>query len=52
MPGWRKAGYGAWRTHREGERYVCDDCGSAVRSYRYRCYPPDSDMFERCVGYV
>ena len=31
---------------------MCDECGSAVRGYRYRYYPPDSDMYERCVGYA
>ncbi|MEU2368917.1 hypothetical protein, partial [Streptomyces pseudogriseolus] len=25
-------------------------CGTAVRSYQFRLYPPESSMFERCVG--
>ncbi|RST04379.1 hypothetical protein EF910_17760 [Streptomyces sp. WAC07149] len=25
-------------------------CGTPVCSYQYRFYPPESSMFERCIG--
>ncbi|MFD6276810.1 hypothetical protein ACFWFI_14730 [Streptomyces sp. NPDC060209] len=39
-----------WETVPDGNRRVCAACGTAVRSYRYRFYPPESASFERCVG--
>ncbi|MFF9623589.1 hypothetical protein [Streptomyces griseosporeus] len=45
---WRKAP--GWETAEEDGRRVCGACRSAVRSYTYRMYPPDSPFFERCVG--
>jgi hypothetical protein len=34
----------------DGDRRICAACGTAVRSYQYRFHPPESPMFERCVG--
>jgi hypothetical protein len=31
---------------------MCAACGSDVRSYEYRFHPPESWMFERCVGFA
>ncbi|GFE25934.1 hypothetical protein Sliba_63870 [Streptomyces nigrescens] len=45
---WRKVG--AWDTVCDGDRLICAACGTLVRSYQYRCHPPESAMFERCVG--
>ncbi|MFF9688365.1 DUF6083 domain-containing protein [Streptomyces sp. NPDC014623] len=39
-----------WETVPDGGRRVCAACGTAVRSYRYRFHPPESPMFERCIG--
>ncbi|GAA4835649.1 hypothetical protein GCM10023235_08000 [Kitasatospora terrestris] len=27
-------------------------CHEPVRSYEYRCHPPGSSGFERCIGFV
>lgn len=29
---------------------MCAACGTPVRSYQYRFYPPESTLFERCIG--
>ncbi|MFI5766407.1 hypothetical protein ACIA8F_36430 [Streptomyces sp. NPDC051563] len=29
---------------------MCATCGTAVCSYPYRFHPPESAMFERCIG--
>ncbi len=34
----------------DGDRRICAACGTPVRSYQYRFHPPESAMFERCVG--
>ncbi|MFD5110579.1 MULTISPECIES: hypothetical protein [Streptomyces] len=39
-----------WDTVEDGDRRICAACGTAVRSYQFRLYPPESSMFERCVG--
>ncbi|MCF3135703.1 hypothetical protein [Streptomyces olivochromogenes] len=39
-----------WDTVLDGEQRFCVACRTPVRSYEYRFYPPESDMFERCVG--
>lgn len=36
----------------DGERRVCADCRTPVRSYAYRYHPPSSDLFERCVAFA
>ncbi|WP_328792477.1 MULTISPECIES: hypothetical protein [unclassified Streptomyces] len=36
----------------EGDRRVCAACGTPVRSYQYRFYPPESDLFERYIGFA
>lgn len=33
-----------------GSRWVCVACGTAVRSYEYRCHPAESPRYERCIG--
>ncbi|MFJ8691966.1 hypothetical protein [Streptomyces roseolilacinus] len=45
---WLKVG--SWETTSDGDRRVCASCGTPVRSYQYRFHPPESPMFERCVG--
>lgn len=40
----------AWDTVGDGDRRVCTACGTEVRSYRFRLHPPESPLFERCVG--
>ncbi|MFI1722571.1 hypothetical protein [Streptomyces sp. NPDC020489] len=42
----------SWDTVQDGERRACKECGTAVRSYQHRFHPPESTMFERCVGYA
>ncbi|MDX2935449.1 hypothetical protein [Streptomyces ipomoeae] len=39
-----------WDTVLDGDRRVCAACGTPVRSYQFRFHPPESAMFERCVG--
>ena len=39
-----------WVTVSDGDQRVCTACGTTVRSYRFRLHPPESSMFERCVG--
>ncbi|MBP5859594.1 hypothetical protein ACKI1K_11760 [Streptomyces scabiei] len=34
----------------DGDRRICADCGTPVRSYKYRFYPPESVWYERCIG--
>ncbi|MFC9734130.1 hypothetical protein ACFWEO_07910 [Streptomyces roseolus] len=34
----------------DGERRICAACGTDVRSYQFRVHPPESSVFERCVG--
>ncbi len=46
----RRLKAGTWDTVADGDRRICADCGTPVRSYRYRFHPPESAMFERCVG--
>jgi hypothetical protein len=41
---------GAWETRQDGDRRVCVTCGTTVGGYQYRLHPPESGMFERCVG--
>ncbi|WP_327733126.1 hypothetical protein OG749_03910 [Streptomyces nojiriensis] len=36
----------------DGDRRVCAACGTPVRSYQYRFYPPESALFERCIGFA
>jgi hypothetical protein len=45
---WRKISLG-WAAS-DGERRICAACTTPVRSYQYRCHPPESSMFERCIG--
>jgi hypothetical protein len=36
----------------DGERRLCSACATAIRSYQYRFHPPESSLFERCIGLV
>ncbi|MGW5423951.1 hypothetical protein [Streptomyces sp. NPDC003943] len=36
----------------DGERRVCADCRTPIRSYQYRFHPPESELYERCVGFA
>ncbi|MFD5411484.1 hypothetical protein [Streptomyces nojiriensis] len=36
----------------DGDRRVCAACRTPVRSYQYRFYPPESALFERCIGFA
>lgn len=38
--------------HRIGDDFACDACGTTIRAYRYRYYPPESRSFERCIGFT
>ncbi|WP_426368397.1 hypothetical protein [Streptomyces sp. E-08] len=31
---------------------MCAACGTSVRSYQYRYHPPESSLFERCIGFA
>ncbi|MFI8504126.1 hypothetical protein ACIGFK_37305 [Streptomyces sp. NPDC085524] len=39
-----------WDTVPDGDRRVCVACGTPARSYQYRFHPPESFLFERCIG--
>jgi hypothetical protein len=41
---------GTWDTVSDAVRRICAACGTPVRSYQYRFHPPESSMFERCIG--
>jgi hypothetical protein len=34
----------------DGDRRSCAACGTLVRSYQLRFHPPESSLFERCIG--
>lgn len=43
---------GSWESHRVGDRYVCDTCGTSIRGQQFRYHPPKSGMYERCIGFA
>ncbi|WP_158813166.1 hypothetical protein [Streptomyces rimosus] len=45
---WRKVG--TFGTITEGGQRLCTICGTRVHSYQYRFHPPESSLFERCIG--
>ena len=47
---WRWTKVGALDTVPDGDRYACAACRTPVRSYQHRCHPPESPLYERCVG--
>ncbi|MEV7420166.1 hypothetical protein [Streptomyces sp. NPDC089919] len=48
---WRRVGAG-WSVGDVDGRRVCNHCGTWVKTYAYRYYPPGDPSYERCVGFA